>query len=216
LSAILEVQTARVPPSLTQRVRASAALALMVWVLGLVATGSLSAQATAGSLAAAAAAQVGVTTGYDGSYRRLAYPGGDVPVETGVCTDVLIRALRRLDIDLQVAVHLDMRTNFQEYPKAWGLQRTDRNIDHRRVPNLETYFQRQGWSVDASTESFEPGDIVSWRLESGLPHIGILSIQRVGDRPLVIHNIGAGVQEEDVLHAWRKVGHYRIPAARLP
>ncbi len=181
------------------------------WVLCLVTMSSVSAQPPGEALAAAAFDQIGVTTSYDGSYRRLGYPNGDVPTATGVCSDVLIRALRHVGVDLQVAVHLDMRANFQQYPADWGLTRSDRNIDHRRVPNLEVYFQRQGWAVETNAARFEAGDIVSWRLDSGLPHIGILSTKRVGGRPLVIHNIGTGVQEEDVLHAWRKVGHYRMP-----
>jgi len=165
------------------------------------------------TLAAAAAQQVAVTTGYDGSYRRLAYPGGDVPVESGVCTDVLIRAYRVLGIDLQVRVHEDMRDNFGAYPPLWGLARPDRNIDHRRVPNIETWFRRQGAALPVSTEAsnFRAGDIVSWRLDSGLPHIGIVANQQADGRPLIVHNIGAGVQIEDVLFAWKIVGHFRYP-----
>ncbi|MGQ0799329.1 MAG: DUF1287 domain-containing protein [Pseudomarimonas sp.] len=185
---------------------------ILPWLFALILAGTESAQATGDALASAAAAQIGITTGYDGSYRQLAYPGGDVSAATGVCSDVVIRALRQLGVDLQVAVHDDMRAHFDAYPDNWGLQRTDRNIDHRRVPNLETFLHRKGWAVAADAAKFEPGDIVSWRLDSGLPHIGILSSRRVDGRPLVIHNIGAGTQEEDVLHAWRKVGHYRMPA----
>ncbi len=184
------------------------------WMLCLAAMSALSAPTSGDALAAAAFAQIGITTGYDGSYRRLEYPNGDVPTTTGVCSDVLIRALRQVGVDLQVAVHLDMRANFHQYPNDWGLKRTDRNIDHRRVPNLETYLQRRGWAVGADAATFQPGDIVSWRLDSGLPHIGIVSNNRAGARPLVIHNIGAGVQEEDVLHAWHQVGHYRIPEGK--
>ncbi len=174
-----------------------------------------SASADAAALADAAAAQIGVTTGYDGRYRRIAYPGGDVPIETGVCTDVLVRAFRAQGIDLQQRVHEDMRRDFAAYPRHWGLTRPDRHIDHRRVPNLETYFGRHGEVLAASRDptDYAAGDIVSWRLDSGLPHIGIVSARRVDGRPLVIHNIGAGTQEEDVLFAWRVVGHWRYPRA---
>jgi len=179
----------------------------------LLVTATATAHADGEALAAAAAAQMGVTTGYDGSYQRIAYPGGDVALATGVCTDVLIRAFRALGIDLQQRVHEDMRGAFAAYPASWGLAKPDRNIDHRRVPNLETYFRRHGELLATSTQpaDYAAGDIVSWRLDSGLPHIGIVSARRVDDRPLVIHNIGAGVQEEDVLFAWRIVGHWRYP-----
>lgn len=175
-------------------------------------------RADGAALAAAAAAQVGVTTGYDGSYRRIDYPGGDVPIETGVCTDVLVRAFRNQGIDLQQRVHEDMRRAFAAYPRHWGLARPDRNIDHRRVPNLETYFGRHAEVLAASRDAadFAAGDIVSWRLDSGLPHIGIVSARRVDGRPLVLHNIGAGVQEEDVLFAWRIVGQWRYPPTPPP
>jgi uncharacterized protein YijF (DUF1287 family) len=150
---------------------------------------------------AAARDQVGRTVSYDGSYRRIAYPGGDVPLHTGVCTDVVIRAFRKVGIDLQVLVHEDMSRDFSAYPKNWGLRRPDRNIDHRRVPNLGTFFRRSGKAVRGE---FLPGDIVTWRLPSGVPHIGIVT----GGRS-VVHNIGYGAKEEDVLHAWTITGHYR-------
>ncbi len=174
---------------------------------------SLTTDVRATELATAAVQQVGVTTGYDGSYRRLAYPGGDVPVDSGVCTDVLIRAYRQLGIDLQVRVHEDMRANFAEYPSLWGLSRPDRNIDHRRVPNLEVYFRRHGQVLAGGNDpaAYRSGDIVSWRLDSGLPHIGIVADRQVAGRPLVVHNIGAGAQIEDVLFAWKIVGHFRYP-----
>jgi hypothetical protein len=154
-------------------------------------------------LAHAARAQVGVTTGYDPAYVRLVYPMGDVPADRGVCTDVVIRAYRAIGFDLQALVHRDMRANFNAYPKLWGLTRPDRNIDHRRVPNLETYFRRQGAELARSSTvgDYRAGDVVSWRLTgSGLAHIGIVSARRLGnDRPLIVHNIGAGVLEEDIL-----------------
>jgi uncharacterized protein len=161
----------------------------------------------------AARAQIGVTTTYDPAYTQLAYPMGDVVQSKGVCTDVVVRAYRKMNIDFQVLVHQDMKMNFSKYPKIWGLKKTDRNIDHRRVPNLETFFARQGKSIKIqnTAENYRPGDIVSWRLDNGLAHIGVISDKRslIGARPLVIHNIGRGTQEEDVLFAWKIVGHYR-------
>lgn len=161
----------------------------------------------------AAIAQVGVTTSYDPAYVPLAYPGGDVPLDRGVCSDVLIRAFRAVDVDLQVQVHEDMSAHFSKYPRLWGLRRADANIDHRRVPNLETWFNRRGKALplrgDAS--DFLPGDVVSWRLDNGLPHVGLVLRQRSADgaRPLVIHNIGVGTQVEDVLLQWKINGHFR-------
>jgi uncharacterized protein YijF (DUF1287 family) len=165
-------------------------------------------------LVAAARAQVGVTVAYDGRYERLDYPGGDVPIERGVCTDVLVRAFRATGLDLQVAVHEDMRRAFAAYPRLWGLSRPDRNIDHRRVPNLETWFTRHAERGAGSDDAadYEAGDVVSWRLPNGLPHIGLVSDRRSeAGVPLVIHNIGAGTQEEDVLFAWPVHGHWRLP-----
>ncbi len=188
---------------------AADAQAVLLWLMLLPAL----AHADGTAVVAAARAQVGVTTGYDGSYRRLAFPGGDVPIGTGVCSDVVIRALRTArGIDLQREVNADMRRDFAAYPREWGLSRPDRNIDHRRVPNLETWFARNAIALPLSTEAsqFRPGDVVSWRLDSGLPHIGIVSDRARDGRPLVIHNIGRGAQEEDVLFAWRMVGHYRL------
>ncbi|HPF72296.1 MAG: DUF1287 domain-containing protein [Rhodanobacteraceae bacterium] len=161
----------------------------------------------------AANAQVGVTIHYDGSYRQLSYPGGDVPEDRGVCTDVVVRAMRAAGIDLQQRVHEDMKAHFADYPAIWGLSKPDSNIDHRRVPNLETWFRRSGFALAPGrmAAGYEAGDIVSWRLPNGLPHIGIVSDRRSTDgaRPLVIHNIGAGTQVEDVLFAWNPVGHFR-------
>ena len=171
--------------------------------------------ATTTTIIEAARAQVGVTVTYDGSYRKLAYPGGDVSVERGVCTDVLIRAYRKAGMDLQVLVHEDMGRAFDAYPHLWGLQRPDSNIDHRRVQNLKVFFSRHGKSlpVSASAADYSPGDIVVWRLPSGLPHIGLVSSWQVPGtgRPLVIHNIGQGTQEEDILFAYVITGHYRYP-----
>ena len=164
-------------------------------------------------VAAAALAQVGVTVDYDPSYTRLAYPGGDVPLARGVCSDVVVRALRRLGVDLQQLVHEDMRASFSAYPRKWGLRRPDRNIDHRRVLNLQTFFARRGLALAISQHArdYATGDIVAYTLPGGLPHIGIVASQRSADgaRPLLIHNIGAGTQLEDRLFDYEIVGHYR-------
>jgi uncharacterized protein len=161
----------------------------------------------------AARSQIGVTTTYDPAYTKLAYPMGDVVQSKGVCTDVVVRAYRKVNVDFQALVHQDMKTNFSKYPKIWGLKKTDTNIDHRRVPNLEVFFKRKGKAVALANtgENFKPGDIVSWRLDNGLAHVGVVSDKKssFGLRPLVIHNIGQGTQEEDVLFAWKIVGHYR-------
>ena len=162
------------------------------------------------SLARAAKAQVGVTRHYDPAYVRLRYPGGDVPIETGVCADVIVRAFRTIGTDLQVAVHEDMKANFAKYPSHWGLRAPDRNIDHRRVPNLMKFFERRGKKLGIR-EPYEPGDVVAWRLPSGLYHIGVVGDVRSPTRSeyLVVHNIGSGAQLEDVLRAFEIIGHYR-------
>lgn len=164
-------------------------------------------------LVAAARTQVGVTRRYDPSYQRLPYPGGDVPQDRGVCTDVVIRAYRALGLDLQVAVHEDMRRAPEAYPDLWGQRGRDRSIDHRRVPNLAVYFARQGRRLEASRApgAYRAGDVVTWRLPSGLPHIGLVSDRKSPEgRPLVIHNIGWGTQEADVLFAYPLTGHFRL------
>lgn len=155
--------------------------------------------------------QVGTTTIYDSSYRRLSFPGGDVPIERGVCSDVIVRAYRHAGLDLQLLVNKDMSGNFRAYPQLWGLTRPDRNIDHRRVPNLAAFFTRHGQSLPVSTRAadYRAGDIVTWRLASGVPHIGLIVDRREGGRPLVVHNIGAGTRVEDVLFAYTITGHYR-------
>ncbi len=173
-------------------------------------------------LVAAARAQIGVVRRYDPAYVRLDYPGGDVAADRGVCTDVVIRALRTQGLDLQRAVHEDMRANFERYPRAWGARATDRSIDHRRVPNLRRWFERQGWSlpVSPSPQDYRPGDLVTWDLGRGQTHIGIVSDRRSGDRrrPLILHNIARGTQEEDVLFAYAITGRYRpaLAAAESP
>ena len=157
---------------------------------------------------------------YNGAYLKLDYPGGDVPANIGVCTDVLIRSYRAAyGFDFQKAIHEDMKANFSAYPKNWGLKRTDRNIDHRCVPNLETYLTRQGASLGISREpsDFLPGDIVSWRLAGRLPHIGIVSDRKAADgTPLIIHNVGVGPSEDNVLFLYKMNGHFRfIPQDEL-
>ncbi len=157
---------------------------------------------------------------YDPKYVRLAYPGGDVSPDTGVCTDVVIRTYRNaFGFDFQKAVHEDMRSDFSAYPKIWGLKRPDKNIDHRRVPNLETYLKRKGASVPITKNAadYKPGDIVSWRLGGRLPHIGIVSDKKASDgTPLIIHNIGEGPKEENMLFSFDINGHFRFePKTRL-
>ena len=171
--------------------------------------------AWASKLIQAAESQIGRTVHYDGSYVRLAYPNGDIPIARGVCTDVVIRAYRdAFNIDLQKLVHEDMRRAFASYPKRWGLKRPDRNIDHRRVPNLEVFFKRRraALPVTDNPRDYRPGDIVSQILNGRLPHIGIVTHRATGDgnRPLVVHNIGAGTRLEDVLFAFPITGHFRF------
>lgn len=165
---------------------------------------------------AAAKEQVGVTILYDASYQRLAYPNGDVSAERGVCTDVIVRAFRRIGIDLQERVHRDMKAAWKEYPHPakWGLKRPDPNIDHRRVPNLAAFFSRHGQSLAVTqlAEDYAPGDIVTWMLPPGLPHIGLVAdVRTPAGVPLVIHNIGAGTRMEDRLFAYPITGHFRFP-----
>jgi hypothetical protein len=153
---------------------------------------------------------------YDPSYFSIPYPNGDVPEGKGVCTDVVIRAYRKLGIDLQKLVHEDMKANFSLYPKNWGLKTTDRNIDHRRVPNLRKFFERKGTSLPATdqAEDYLPGDIVTWNLGSGITHIGIVIDEKTTffKTPLIVHNIGGGQVKEDCLFRFEITGHYRYPS----
>ena len=164
----------------------------------------------------AARSQIGKTTIYDPAYVGLKYPGGDVPLERGVCTDVVIRALRQgVGMDLQKLVHEDMKKAFAEYPKIWGLKKTDRNIDHRRVPNLSRYFERKGYALVASNNKgdYLAGDLVACSVGKR-PHIMIVSDNRAKDgTPLIIHNIGSGTKEENRLFAFPITGHFRIKVA---
>ena len=165
-----------------------------------------------GTLARAALQQVGVTVAYDPGYTKIPYPNGDVPRSRGVCTDVVVRAFRAVGVDLQQKVHEDMGAHFKAYPQKWGLAQPDANIDHRRVPNLQRWFERQRRSLPVSHNAadYRAGDVVSWKLDNGLDHIGVVSSNRNAEhRPLVVHNIGAGAREEDVLFAWTQTGHYR-------
>ncbi|MCO6484017.1 MAG: DUF1287 domain-containing protein [Flavobacteriales bacterium] len=150
---------------------------------------------------------------YDPSYYRIAYPNGDVPAGKGVCTDVVIRAYRMLGIDLQKAVHEDMKAAFAQYPQNWGMSKPDPNIDHRRVPNLMTFFGRHGTVVPITrdAQAYQSGDVVCWNLGGGITHIGIVSRKRSADgqRPLIVHNIGAGQVLEDCLFKFTIIGHYR-------
>lgn len=161
----------------------------------------------------AAIEQSTVTTGYDPSWVKIDYPNGDVPAETGVCSDVVVRAFRKAGIDLQKEVHEDMTRAWPEYPKKWGAKGTDSNIDHRRVLNLMTWLDRQGKSLPVTQDraDYLPGDVVAWDLSQGLEHIGILTnLSSESDQHyLIVHNIGAGAKIEDVLLTWKIVGHYR-------
>ncbi len=190
-------------------------LALGALLPALPAAAALTSQSLAARLNAAALARTRARVVYDPAYVRLAYPGGDVPADRGVCADVVIRSYRALGIDLQQLVHEDMRAAFDAYPKHWGLSRPDSNIDHRRVPNLETFLKRQGAALPVSDApaDYRPGNLVAWNLRGAsgfLPHIGIVTDRRgITGRPRVVHNIGAGPRLEDVLFNWPMTGHYR-------
>jgi len=163
---------------------------------------------------AGAMAQPGVTTSYDPAYVSLAYPGGDVPENTGVCSDVVVRAFRKAGIDLQKEIHEDMTAARSDYPTKWGAINPDSNIDHRRVLNLMAYFRRHGKSllISYNADDYQPGDVVAWDLTSGIDHIGIVTnmMSASEDHYLIVHNIGAGTRVEDVLFEWTIKGHYRF------
>ena len=172
-----------------------------------------SAQTSSIKLAEAAVELTKQDVTYDPTYFSIDYPNGDVPAGKGVCTDVVIRAYRKLGIDLQKEVHEDMHANFSKYPNNWGLSRPDKNIDHRRVPNLMKYFERHGetLAITRNPADYKPGDIVCWNLGGGITHIGIVSNKRSSDskRYLIIHNIGAGQVAEDMLFKFMIIGHYK-------
>jgi len=171
------------------------------------------------ALAAAAMQRLGHTVRYEGSYRRIPYPGGDVPDDIGVCTDLVIRSYRALGVDLQRLVHEDMTADFDAYPDRWGLAAPDPNIDHRRVPNLEVFFARHGERLPISRDpaDYRPGHLVTWMV-GPLPHIGIVSPERTADgrRPLIVHNIGRGPELEDMLFDYPIVGHFRYVGPGSP
>ena len=156
---------------------------------------------------------------YDPSYFSMDYPNGDIPSDKGVCTDVVIRAYRKNGVDLQKEVHIDMKTNFSTYPKIWGLKTTDKNIDHRRVPNLMTFFKRKGAEkpIEENATIYLPGDIVCWSLGGAITHIGIVVDKKSNDgkRNLIVHNIGNGQVLEDCLFDFKIIGHYRYKVTRL-
>lgn len=152
---------------------------------------------------------------YTPDYVSIKYPNGDVPAKTGVCTDVVIRAYRKLGVDLQKEVHEDMKANFNKYPnlKKWGLKTTDTNIDHRRVPNLEVFFERKGkkLAVTQNPNDYKTGEIVTWMVGGKLPHIGIITNKKSSDgkRPMIVHNVGSGQVLEDCLFSYDIVGHFK-------
>ncbi len=191
-------------------------IAQILLLLSLVPSSGLAQTIQANHVSKAALERTKADVTYDGRYFSIPYPNGDVPAYLGVCTDVVIRAYRKLGIDLQQLVHEDMRANFSAYPNRWGLRKPDRNIDHRRVPNLETYFTRQGFSLKVSenAEDYRPGDLVTWDLDPSrkeLPHIGILVPNPQGPgQPWVVHNIGAGPELSNSLFSWKITGHFRF------
>ena len=173
--------------------------------------GQTKAPVKAHNITMAARYQIGRTISYDPSYTKLAYPKGDVPMDRGVCTDVVIRALRKAyNMDLQKLVHEDMKKSFNAYPNLWRLKNPDKNIDHRRVPNLMTFFKRKGYSISLKQKKFIDGDIVTC-IVGNRPHIMIVGNRiKANGVPLIIHNIGRGTKEEDSLHTYKITGHYRI------
>lgn len=169
-------------------------------------------QSFATKLVSAALARTKAAVRYDPAYVSIPYPNGDVPADTGVCTDVVIRSYRALGFDLQKLVHEDMKANFAAYPRDWGLSRTDTNIDHRRVPNLRTYFKRRGGSlpVTQNPADYQAGDLITCTVAGRLPHIAIVvPSPDGGERPWIVHNIGAGPKLEDRLFEFPLTGHYR-------
>ncbi len=166
----------------------------------------------AGKLADAATTLTSQRVTYDPAYFTIPYPNGDIPADKGVCTDVVIRAYRKLGIDLQRKVHEDMAANFSLYPNTWGLKKPDTNIDHRRVPNLMVFFSRFGKvkPLSQNAADYQPGDIVCWNLGGNITHIGLVANKRSADgkRPLIVHNIGAGQVLEDCLFNFKIIGHY--------
>jgi len=149
---------------------------------------------------------------YDPAYFIIDYPNGDIPANKGVCTDVVIRAYRKLGIDLQKEVHEDMKANFKKYPQNWKLSGPDKNIDHRRVLNLMTFFKRNGMVKPITNKpgDYLTGDLVCWDLGGGITHIGIVVDKKSADgtRNLIVHNIGGGQVLADCLFEFKVIGHY--------
>ena len=195
-------------------------MALGLALLWMLLSSGVQANAFQQDLASAALERTEHRVSYNGAYYRLDYPNGDVPANIGVCTDVVIRAYRTLGVDLQVLVHEDMAAHFAAYPskRIWGLSSTDRNIDHRRVPNLQVFFRRHGESLPISQApaDYAPGDVVTWMLPGNLPHIGIVTdrTSEGSDNPLIVHNIGAGPELENMLFDYPLTGHYRYRPSR--
>ncbi|MDD5261619.1 MAG: DUF1287 domain-containing protein [Methylacidiphilales bacterium] len=192
---------------------------ITLWLLTLPLSLKAAGEAAPVNIVSAARCQIGCTLRYDPSYQKLDYPGGDVPIAGGVCSDVVVRALRAsMGMDLQKLVHEDMTQHFSSYPQQWGLRQPDKNIDHRRVPNLQIYFKRKGYELPVSTNpaDYKAGDLVTCIVPQNLPHIMIVSDRSdAAGCPLVIHNIGGGAQEEDRLFEFKITGHYRIKPIAL-
>jgi uncharacterized protein YijF (DUF1287 family) len=172
-------------------------------------------------LVSAALKRTEQTIRYDGAYVSIKYPNGDIPSNTGVCTDVIIRTYRALEIDLQQLVHEDIKEHFALYPsnKIWGLNKPDKNIDHRRVPNLQVFFERHGvkLAITVNPKDYQAGDLVTWLLPGNLPHIGIVINEKnaVTDNPMIVHNIGRGPEASDMLFKYKITGHYRFKPTGL-
>ena len=186
---------------------------MIAFLLVIVLSGEISAQESfAFKLANEAIKLTEQRVKYDPGYFRIDYPNGDIPADKGVCTDVIIRVYRKLGIDLQKEVHEDMMRNFDKYPKTWGLKSTDKNIDHRRVPNLMTFFSRHSQikNITSNPDDYVPGDIVTWDLGRGILHIGIVTNKKTNDnkRYLIVHNIGNGQLINDCLFSYKITGHY--------
>ncbi len=204
--------------SITRR-QAIAPSLLGIWLLLL--AGLTYAEVSAKALVDAAFERTRHQVTYDGRYVSIPYPGGDVPENIGVCTDVVIRAYRSLGIDLQQKVHEDMRSHFQAYPskRIWGLTRPDTNIDHRRVPNLQAFFSRHGvvLPISDNASDYQAGDLVTWMLPGNLPHIGIVTDRKSpAGTPIIVHNIGWGPKADDILFAYKITGHYRYLPLAFP
>jgi len=178
--------------------------------------GALAQPVTGQALVAAALERTQHSVRYDGAYVRLGYPMGDVPSDTGVCTDVIIRSYRAVGIDFQALIHQDIKHHFNQYPSQimWGLTRPDKNIDHRRVPNIQAFLRRHNAQLPISTQgsAYQAGDMVTWMVNGNLPHIGIVvnRMSKDGQRPLIVHNIGRGPELEDMLFNFPITGHYRF------